>query len=71
MGGKETGERDKEYIIAFQKLIAQWKAIPNKELRLQNLEGLLNTYEVLMPLLPVSDPTKRHIHNILIKAISG
>jgi len=69
MGGNETGTRDKECIIAFQKLIANRKAIPDENLTLEWLEGLRTDYEILRPLLPVSEPCKEEIHRMITQAI--
>jgi len=69
MSGDETGTRDREYIIAFEKLIANRKAIPDDNLRLEHLEGLRTDYEILRPLLPVSQPCKEEIHRMITRAI--
>ena len=69
MSEDETGVRDKECIIAFQKIIAKRKAIFDEKLRLQWLEGLRTDYEILRPLLPVSEPCKEEIHRMITQAI--
>jgi len=69
MRENETGTRDKDYIVAFQKLITKRKAIPDDNLRLEHLEGLRTDYEILRPLLPVSEPCKEEIHRMITQAI--
>jgi len=69
MSENETETRDKEYIKAFQRLIANRKAIPDDNLRLEHLEGLRTDYEILRPLLPVSEPCKEEIHRMITRAI--
>jgi len=70
MSENEISTKDKECIIAFRKLIGKRKAVFDEKLRLQWLEGLRTDYEILRPLLLVSEPCKEEIHRMITQAIN-
>jgi len=58
----DVGMKDKDIILFFEKQLSRRKKLPNKILWLTDLKDI---YEALIPYLPVSDPAKRYIHNII------
>jgi hypothetical protein len=65
MDESATSKIENNIIVFFERLLAKRKALLDKELWLADLK---DTYELLMPHLTVSEPTKKYIHKIIVDA---